>query len=432
MAFGTPGRRVAIIAGVRTPFAKAGTVLKDLTAIDLGKRCVAELIQRTELDGTQVDALIYGTVVPSVIAPNIAREVSLMPMLPKGVQAFTVGRACASANQAITDGADQIALGHAHVVIAGGAESLSNVPILHSRTMAEKLVALSRSKSAAASAKIVSSIRPRDLVPITPAIAEPTTGETMGESADKMAKLNRIPREEQDQFALRSHRLANAGTEDGRLTAEIAPLYLPPNFEMVVERDNGIRADTSLEQLATLRPVFDRKYGTVTAGNASPLTDGGSAVLLMSEERARTLGYRPLAWIRSYAYAALDPGEQLLMGPVLAAPVALQRAGLSLRDIDLIEMHEAFAAQVLSNLRGLESKAWAERAGFAEPVGEVDRAKLNVMGGSLAIGHPFGATGGRILTTLTNELLRRGGQFGMLTVCAAGGMGHAMIIERAA
>ena len=195
MAFGTPGRRVAIIAGVRTPFAKAGTVLKDLTAIDLGKRCVAELIQRTELDGTQVDALIYGTVVPSVIAPNIAREVSLMPMLPKGVQAFTVGRACASANQAITDGADQIALGHAHVVIAGGAESLSNVPILHSRTMAEKLVALSRSKSAAASAKIVSSIRPRDLVPITPAIAEPTTGETMCESADKMAKLNRIPRE---------------------------------------------------------------------------------------------------------------------------------------------------------------------------------------------------------------------------------------------
>jgi acetyl-CoA acyltransferase len=432
MAFGTPGRRVAIIAGVRTPFAKAGTVLKDLTAIDLGKRCVAELIQRTELDGTQVDALIYGTVVPSVIAPNIAREVSLMPMLPKGVQAFSVGRACASANQAITDGADQIALGHAHVVIAGGAESLSNVPILHSRTMAEKLVALSRSKSAAASARIVSSIRPRDLVPITPAIAEPTTGETMGESADKMAKLNRIPREEQDQFSLRSHRLANVGTEDGRLTAEIAPLYVPPGFDTVVERDNGIRADTSLEQLAALRPVFDRKYGTVTAGNASPLTDGGSAVLLMSEERARTLGYRPLAWIRSYAYAALDPGEQLLMGPVLAAPVALQRAGLSLRDMDLIEMHEAFAAQVLSNLRGFESKTWAERAGFSEPVGEVDRAKLNVMGGSIAIGHPFGATGGRILTTLTNELARRGGQFGLLTVCAAGGMGHAMVIERAA
>jgi acetyl-CoA acyltransferase len=432
MAFGTPGRRVAIIAGVRTPFAKAGTVLKDLSAIDLGKRCVAELIQRTELDGTLVDALIYGTVVPSVIAPNIAREVSLMPMLPKGVQAFSVSRACASANQAITDAADQIALGHAHVIIAGGAESLSNVPILHSRSMAEKLVAMSRAKSAAARVKIAGSIRPRDLVPITPAIAEPSTGETMGESADKMAKINHIPRDEQDQFALRSHRLANVGTEDGRLTAEIAPLYVPPNFDTVLESDNGIRGDTSLEKLAALKPVFDRKYGTVTAGNASPLTDGGSAVLLMSEDRARALGYRPLAWIRSYAYAALDPGEQLLMGPVLAAPVALQRAGLSLRDIDLVEMHEAFAAQVLCNLRGFESKAWAARAGFSAPVGEIDRAKLNVMGGSIAIGHPFGATGGRILTTLTNELVRRGGQFGMLTVCAAGGMGHVMVIERAA
>jgi len=431
MAFGTPGRRVAIIAGVRTPFAKAGTVLKELSAIDLGKRCVAELIQRTELDGNLVDALIYGTVVPSVIAPNIAREVSLLPILPKGVQSFTVARACASANQAITDAADQILLGHAHVIIAGGAESLSNVPILHSRSMSDKLVALSRARSAVARARIVASIRPRDLIPITPAIAEPSTGESMGESAEKMAKLNGIARDEQDQFALRSHRLANAGTEDGRLTAEIVPVFVPPSFETVVTADNGIRGDSSIEQLRALKPVFDRKYGTVTAGNSSPLTDGGSAVLLMSEERARTLGYQPLAYIRSYSYAALDPGEQLLMGPVLAAPVALQRAGISLRDLDLIEMHEAFAAQVLCNLRGLESEEWARRAGYTTPVGEVDQSKLNVMGGSIAAGHPFGATGGRILTTLANELVRRGGQFGMLTVCAAGGMGHAMVIEAA-
>jgi acetyl-CoA acyltransferase len=432
MSLGTPGRRVAIVAGLRTPFAKAGTALKDLSAIDLGKRCVAELIQRSELDGSLVDALIYGTVVPSVLAPNIAREVSLLPMLPKGVQAFTVGRACASANQAITDAADQILLGHAHVVIAGGAESLSNVPILHSRSMSEKLVALSRAKTTTARMRIIASIRPRDLIPITPAIAEPSTGETMGESAEKMAKLNGISREEQDQFALRSHRLANVGTEDGRLTAEIAPLFVPPDFETVVTSDNGIRPDSSLEQLRGLRPVFDRKYGTVTAGNSSPLTDGASAVLLMNEERARTLGYRPLAYIRSYAYAALDPGEQLLMGPVLAVPVALQRAGLTLKEMDLVEMHEAFAAQVLCNLRGFESVEWAKRAGYSAPLGEVDRAKLNVMGGSVAIGHPFGATGGRILTTLTNELVRRHGQFGLLTVCAAGGMGHAMVIEAAA
>ena len=425
------GRRVAIIAGVRTPFARAGTVFKGLTAIDLGKRCVAELIQRTNLDGDLVEAIVYGTVVPSVTAPNIAREVSLMPMLPRGCEAYTVSRACASANQAITDAADQIALGHRDVVIAGGAESLSNVPILHSRGMSDKLVALSRQKSTAGRVKVLSSVRPRDLIPITPAIAEPSTGETMGQSAEKMAKLNRISREDQDQFALRSHRLAAVGTEDGRLTSEIGPVWVQPTYETAVSSDNGIRTDSTIEALRALKPVFDKRYGSVTAGNSSPLTDGASAVLLMSEERAKVLGYVPLAYIRSYAYSALDPGEQLLMGPVLAAPVALQRAGLGLASIDLIEMHEAFAAQVLSNLDGFESRYWAERAGFREPVGAVDRSKLNVMGGSIAIGHPFGATGGRILMTLTNELVRRGGQFGLMTVCAAGGMGHAMVIERA-
>ena len=430
LTFGSPGRRVAIVAGLRTPFARSGTTLKSLSAIELGKRVVAELIQRSEIDGKLVDALVYGTVVPSVIAPNIARDVSLIPLLPRGVQSYTVGRACASANQAITDAADQIALGHADVIIAGGAESLSNVPILHSRGMSDALVAASRAKSFAGRVRALAKVRARDLVPITPAIAEPSTGESMGESAEKMAKINGIPRADQDHFALRSHRLAAAGTEDGRLTAEIAPVFVPPTFGAMTT-DNGIRADSSMDQLRALKPVFDRAYGSVTAGNASPLTDGASAVLLMSEERAKELGHAPMAYIRSYSYAALDPGEQLLMGPVLAAPVALERAGLNLKDIDLIEMHEAFAAQVLSNLHGFESKSWAERAGFSKPVGEVDRSKLNVMGGSLSIGHPFGATGGRILTTLCNELARRDGEFGLMTVCAAGGMGHAMVVERA-
>ena len=427
---GTNGRRVAIVAGVRTPFAKAGTALKNLSAIELGKLTVAELLQRASLDGKEVSALVYGTVVPSVIAPNIAREISLMPMLPRGCEAYTVSRACASANQAITDAADQIVLGHHDVVIAGGAESLSNVPILHSRGMSEKLVAFGRARSARQKVGALGSIRPKDFVPITPAIAEPSTGETMGESAEKMAKINHIPREAQDEFALRSHQRAAAGTADGRLTAEIDPVYLPPKFEQVLTSDNGIRTETSLEQLAALKPVFDRRYGTVTAGNSSPLTDGASAVLLMSEERAKSLGYEPIAFIRSYAYAALDPGEQLLMGPVLAAPVALKRAGLGLKDMHLVEMHEAFAAQVLCNLQGFTSREWAQRAGFSTPVGEVDPQRLNVMGGSIAIGHPFGATGGRILTTLVNELRRRDGQFGLMTVCAAGGMGHAMVVER--
>lgn len=424
------GRRVAIIAGVRTPFAKAGTTLKGFTAIELGKIAVTELIHRTNLDPASLDLLTFGTVIPSVLAPNIAREVALMPLLPKGVQAWSVSRACASANQAITDAADQIMLGHADIAIAGGAESLSNVPILHSRGFSDALVAASKAKTIGQRLQAFSKVRAKDFIPITPAIAEPTTGESMGQSAEKMAKINQVPRAEQDALALASHQNAAKGTADGRLTAEIAPVYLPPKYEQAMTVDNGVRSDSSLEQLASLRPVFDKKYGSVTAGNASPLTDGGAAVLLMSEERAKALGYEPIAYIRSYAYAALDPGEQLLQAPVLAAPIALQRAGLTLRDMDLVEMHEAFAAQVLSNLRGFESKEWAARAGVSAAVGTVDRSKLNVLGGSLSIGHPFGATGARITTTLVNELARRGGQFGLMTVCAAGGLGFSMVVER--
>lgn len=432
-AFGSAyrtGRRVAIVAGVRTPFARSGTALRDYTAIDLGRLAVAELMQRTGLDGPEVQLLVFGTVVQSVVAPNIAREVSLLPHFPNPVQAVTVGRACASANQAITDAADQIVLGHADVAIAGGAESLTQVPILHSRGMSDILVAASKAKSLPGRLQTLARIRPRDLIPVTPAIAEPSTGESMGQSADKMAKLNGITREAQDRFALRSHQLAAIATDDGRLTAAMTAVPVPPKFEAMLTGDNGIRRDTSYDQLAKLKPAFDKLYGTVTAGNASPLTDGGAAVVLMSEERARTLGYTPIAFIRSYAYAAIDPGEQLLQAPVFAAPVALARAGLTLGDMDLVDMHEAFAAQVLSNVQGLASQYWAERAGFSAPVGEVDIERLNVLGGSISIGHPFGATGARIVTTLANELERRGGQFALLTVCAAGGMGHAMVLER--
>ncbi len=419
------------MAGARTPFAKAGSSLRFLSALELGKHAVIELIQRTAIDPNEVDLLIFGTVIPSVLAPNIAREVALMPLLPKRIDSYSVSRACASSNQAITNAADQIVLGHADVAIAGGAESLSTVPILHSRGFADALIAASRAKSLGRRLGALSKLRPRDFVPVTPAIAERTTGESMGQSAEKMAKLNHIPRDEQDQIALASHQRAAAGLADGRLTAEIAPVYIGPRYEEVLAVDNGVRNDSSIAQLAALKPVFDRRYGTVTAGNASPLTDGGAAVLLMREEKAKSLGYEPLAYIRSYAYAGLDPGEQLLQAPVLAAPIALQRAGLTLGDMDLVEMHEAFAAQVLSNLRGFESQYWAERAGVSHPVGTVDRARLNVLGGSIAIGHPFGATGARITTTLANELKRRNGQFGLMTVCAAGGLGFAMVLERA-
>ncbi len=423
--------RTAIVAGVRTPFAKSGTVLAHLSAIDLGKLSVRELIARSGIDPHEVDQLIYGTVVHDTQAPNIAREVGLAT-LPKSVPAVTVSRACTSSNQAIADGANLITQGYADVVVAGGAESLSHVPITVSERLADRLVAASKAKTLGARLAAFRGIKPRELIPVQPAIAEPTTGETMGESAERMAKENGISRQAQDEWALRSHRLALQGTEDGRLTAEIAPVYVGKDFSTVVDRDNGIRADTNMEALSGLRPVFDRQHGSVTAGSASPLTDGGSAVLLMSEDRVKASGVEPMGWIRSYAFAALDPGQQLLQGPYYAAPTALERAGVEMSDIELMEMHEAFAAQVLSNLQWWASDEIAERElGRASAVGHPPLDVINVMGGSIAIGHPFGATGARVTTTLLNEMARRDVELGLITVCAAGGMGFAMVVERA-
>jgi acetyl-CoA acyltransferase len=416
---GLNGRRVAVIAGVRTPFAKAGTALKDARAVDLARYAARELLERTNLDGTEVDEVIFGQVVPSALVPNIGREVSLLPQFPKEIPAYSLNRACASANQAITAGHDQIALGNANVIVAGGAEALSDIPILASRRLADILVEASKAKSLGARIKAFAKIRPKDLVPVAPAIAEPSTGESMGQSAEKMAKENHISREDQDRWALRSHTLAAQGSADGRLTAEIAPWLPSRPGQAILQQDNGVRADTSLEQMAKLKPVFDRRYGTVTAANASPLTDGASAVLLMSDEKAHALGYQPLTYIRSYAVAAVDPGWQLLQAPIFAVPTALERAGIQWKDLGLIEIHEAFASQVLSNLQGFAAKGW-----------EINEEIINVMGGSIAIGHPFGATGGRLVTTLSNEMRRRDVQFGLISVCAQGGMGFAMVLER--
>jgi acetyl-CoA acyltransferase len=413
------GRRVAIVAGCRTPFCKAGTDLKYVRAVDLARHAARELLERTNLNPHAVNEVIYGQVVASPLVPNVAREVSLLPQFPKEIPAYTVNRACASSNQAVTAAHDQIAFGHADIILAGGVESLSDIPILASRRLSDILVTASKAKTLGARLATFARIRPRDLIPVSPAIAEPSTGESMGQSAEKMAKENHISREEQDRWALRSHQLAAQGTADGRLTAEIAP-WLPERAgAAVVTADNGIRTDTSLEQMAKLRPVFDRRYGSVTAGNSSPLTDGASAVLLMAEEVARALGYEPLAFVRSYAVAAVDPGWQLLQGPIWAVPLALERAGIQWKDLGLIEIHEAFASQVLSNLQGFAAKGW-----------EINEEIINVMGGSVAIGHPFGATGGRLVTTLANEMKRRGVQFGLISVCAQGGMASAVVLER--
>ena len=425
-----PGRRVAIVAGLRTPFAKSGTVFRDVSATALARHAARELLVRSELDGREVDEVIFGQVVSSVRAPNVAREVSLLPQLLPSVPAYTLNRACASAAQAITNAADQIALGHADTILAGGVESLSDIPVLHSRRFSQILVEAGKARGAGRRVRALARIRPRDLVPVTPAVAEPSTGETMGQSAEKMAKENGITREAQDRLALMSHERAAEATADGRLPAEIAPWFGGRDMDQIVTADNGIRSDTSLEALAALRPVFDRRYGSVTAGNSSPLTDGAAAVLLMAEEKAAALGYEPLAFNRSYAVAAVDPGWQLLMGPVYAVPRALERAGIAWAELGLVEIHEAFAAQVLSNVQAWDSEAWAERLGLAAPVGRVDWECTNVMGGSIAIGHPFGATGARLVTTLATEMRRRDVQFGLVSICAQGGMGYAVVLER--
>jgi acetyl-CoA acyltransferase len=423
-------RRVAIIQGLRTPFVKMSSAFGNLTALDLGRMVVQELVQRADLDPAEIDECVFGQVIPGLLGPSIAREVVIAAGLPRKIEAHTVSRACATSVQSMTDAASSIALGQTDVAIAGGTESMSDVPIFVSRPMAKALAAASRAKSLPERLRPFRKVKAKDLLPTPPAIAEYSTGQSMGESAEKMAKENHISRKEQDEIALASHRNAAAAWKAGRFDGEVMHVVLPPSFEQVADKDNIVREDTSLDALAQLKPVFDKKYGTITAGNSSPLTDGASAMLLMSEERAKALGMEPLGYLRAWAYAATDPGGQLLQGPAYAAPLALDRAGMKLQDIDLIEMHEAFAAQVASNLQAFASKDFAQKAGRSAPLGEVDRSRLNVNGGSIAIGHPFAATGARVITQGLNELKRRNKNTLLCTVCAAGGLGAAVVLER--
>jgi acetyl-CoA acyltransferase len=431
MPASTTPRRVAIVDGLRTPFAKSGTVFRDLSTLDLSSTLISELLARSGLEGEQVDRVVYGSVVQDVAAPNIAREIVLAGPFPEQVDAYSVTRACATSTQTVVNGAQAIMLGEADVVIAGGADSLSKPPITYSDTFVDALMRSNAAKDLPSKARAFSRIRPRDLAPVPPAIAERSTGETMGDSAEKMAKENGISREAQDAFAIRSHTKAVEAWEAGIFDDEVMPFPLPPSYRDVVERDTIPRSDSTAEKLATLRPVFDRKYGSVTAANASPLTDGASAVILMAEETAKALGYEPRAFIVSYGFAALDPNWQLLMGPSFATPLALDRAGMTLADIDVVDMHEAFAAQILSNTQAFASREFAERhLGRSEAIGEIDEDTFNIYGGSISLGHPFGATGARQLLTMANELNRRGGGTALVTQCAAGGLGAAVVLEK--
>jgi acetyl-CoA acyltransferase len=424
------GDRVAIVAGLRTPFTKAGTQLKSMRTVDLAVECVKELVQRNDLDAEEVGLCVYGQVVPSVDWLNIAREVVIRAGLPRDVEAYSVSRACTTSIQALTDAALAIGHGDHDVAIVGGADSTTDVPLKVSPRLRDTLMAVQRAKTIGDRLAALGKLSPKDLLPEEPGFSrEPATGEQMGEAAEKMAKLNAISREEQDAIALRSHQNAARAWSDGTYAAEVMTV-IPPPYGEPVERDNIVRADTSPEALAGLRPVFDRKHGTITAGNSSPLTDGAAALLVMRESKAKALGYTPLGYLQSWAYAAVDPAWQLLMAPVFAAPIALERAGLRLSDMALVDMHEAFAAQVASNLQAMASKRFAEQhLGKSEAVGEIDPAKLNVNGGSIAIGHPFAATGARMVTSTLRELRKRGGGHALLTLCAAGGLGAALVVE---
>jgi acetyl-CoA acyltransferase len=422
--------RVAVVAGLRTPFTKQGTRLKALRSVDLGTAVVKELMARTELPAKEVTLCVYGQVVPSLDWLNIAREVVLRAGLPKDIDAYSVSRACATSIQALTSAAEEIMAGQHDVAVVGGADSMSDVPLGLSRRLAQALVEAQKAKTFVARLEALAGLSPKDIVPPVPGFArEPTTGEQMGEAAEKMAKLNGITRAEQDEIAHRSHTNAARAWRDGTYAAEVMHV-IPPPYDEPVTRDNLVRDDSTIEAYAKLPPSFDRKHGTITAGNASPLTDGASALLVMRESKARALGYTPLGYVKSWAYAAVDPGWQLLMAPVFAAPKALDRARLTLADMDLVDVHEAFAAQVASNLKALASGSFAqEHLGRDHAVGEVDPARLNVNGGSIAIGHPFAATGGRMVLSTLRELKKRGKQHALLTVCAAGGLGAAMVLE---
>ncbi len=423
------GERIAIVAGLRTPFAKQATEFHGVSALDLGKLVVNELLIRAELDPALVNQVVYGQVVQMPEAPNIAREIVLGTGMPVSTDAYSVTRACATSFQSVVSVAESMMAGVTEVGIAGGADSSSVLPIGVSKRLARALVDLNKAKTMGQKLAIFRRLGLKDLLPVPPAIAEYSTGLSMGDTAEQMAKTYGISRALQDEMAHRSHTLAAKAWQDGKMADEVMTAYVEP-YQRSLSMDNNIRLDSRLDSYAKLKPVFDRKHGTVTAATSTPLTDGASAVLMMTESRAKALGYQPLGYIRSYAFAAIGVKQDMLMGPSFATPLALARAGMSLADLTLIEMHEAFAAQALANMQMFGSRKFAqEKLGQDHAIGEIDMDKFNVNGGSLAYGHPFAATGTRLIVQTLNELKRRGGGVGLTTACAAGGLGAAMIVE---
>jgi acetyl-CoA acetyltransferase family protein len=410
--------RVAVIGGARTPFAKAGTHLKDRTALELGTHSVDGALAKLDLDPALVDQLAYGIVTLDARVPHLAREVNFASRLPDSVRSVTVTDNCITSITAIESVHDAIVAGRSRVGIAGGVESVSNPSVLWSRNATRVLSDLQNAKTLQDRARILTHLRPGDFMPKSPGVTEPSTGLSMGEHTEITVKEWGISRTDQDEIAFHSHMNAAAATSDGRLVAEIHPLN-------GIDMDTIVRPGTSMEKLAKLSPVFDlTPEGTLTAGNSSPLTDGAASVVLMSESAAAQYGHEPLAFIKAIEFASISPDDGLLMGPGLAVPRMLRRAGMRLDEFDLIEMHEAFGGQVASNLAAWE-RGWKE-----DPIGTVDRDRLNQLGGSIAIGHPFAATGARIVAQLANEMARRDARYGLISICGAGATAAAVILER--
>lgn len=422
-------REVVVVDGLRTPYAKAGSLLKDVPAQELARVVTTELLARTGFDAADVDEVIFGNIAQPPDAVNLSRVAALLAGVPRRAPAFTVNRLCGSGLQSITDAWYRIAGGDANAIVAGGVESMSNIPFLYSRESQEIFTDVFTAKELGKRVAAATRFRPKHFKPeigLQQGLTDAVCGLNMGETAELLAKEHGIGREEQDEFALRSHRRVTLART--KLAEEIIPVPVPPRYELMATEDNGVRENQTMEALGKLKPYFDRKFGTVTAGNSSQITDGGAATLVMSLKAARERGYRPLGKIRGFAFAGVDP-ERMGLGPAAATPLALKRAGIAWNDIGLVELNEAFAAQCLAVARVFPSAEWHERQGTGGPIGEIDWEKTNVNGGAIALGHPVGSSANRLVTTLLREMRRRDVQFGLATMCIGGGQGGAIVVE---
>lgn len=429
---GDAQRDVVIIEGVRTPFAKSGTALKDIHAAELGAISVRELIAKTNLDIHQIDEVIIGNTANPSDTANIARVIALNSAIPLSVPAFCVHRNCASALEAITSAYERIQSGSSNVLIAGGTENMSQLPLLFTQRFANLFGEFAFAKSLTLKLLALKKLRLSDLKPrisIMEGLRDPFSGLMMGDTAELLAREFNIDRNSQDQFALESHQKAVAAQKSGRLDPEIVPVFVAPRFEKIIQKDIGPREEQSIEALKKMKPYFDRRNGTVTVANSCPITDGAASVLMMSRRKAQDLGHKPLARIVSYAFRGLQP-ERMGLGPVFATAVALKKAHLPMSAIELVELNEAFASQVLACLKAFASDSFAQKElGLSTKVGEIDPKILNVNGGAIALGHPVGATGTRIVLTLAKEMKRRKIKYGLATLCIGGGQGGAIILE---